>query len=57
MLRARPGSGSQMSVCPGFLKRRARPYALTITYVTRIREGVAAYYILTAHTGCLAWLV
>ena len=28
----------------------------TITDVTRIREGVAAYYTLTAHTGCLAWL-
>lgn len=27
-----------------------------ITDVTRIQEGVAAYYILTAHTRCLAWL-
>lgn len=28
----------------------------SITDVTRIQEGVAAYYILTAHTGCLAQL-
>lgn len=28
----------------------------SITDVTRIQEGVVAYYVLTAHTGCLAWL-
>lgn len=46
-------------VRPGFLQLRARTYTQTraITDVTRIQEGVAAYYIRTAHTGCLAWLV
>lgn len=47
-------------VHPGFLRWRASSYAHTdthaITDVTRIQEGVAAYYILTAHSGCLAWL-
>lgn len=33
-----------------------RKHTRTITDVTRIQEGVAAYYILTAHTRCLAWL-
>lgn len=43
---------------PGFLQFCARTYThiRAITDVTRIQEGVAAYYILPAHTGCLAWL-
>lgn len=47
---------------PGFLQWCAstdtmtHTHTHTITDVTRIQEGVAAYYILTAHTGCLAWL-
>lgn len=42
--------------CSPWLPAVSCTHAHTVTDVTRIQEGVAAYYILRAHTGCLAWL-
>lgn len=55
MLCAGPLSSSQISLpCAGFLQLCAHTL---LTDVTRIQEGVAAYYILRAHTAWVAWFV
>lgn len=43
-------------VLPAATQTHTRKHTSATTDVTRIQEGVAAYYILTAHTRCLAWL-
>lgn len=49
-------SGVRTSFLQGCACLRTHTHTHTITDVTRIQEGVVAYYVLTAHTGCLAWL-
>ncbi len=64
MLCAGPLHSSQISLsCVVFapascsdVHARTHSHTHAVTDVTRIQEGVAAYYILTAHAGCLARL-